>query len=289
MEQRLHLGDPSPGSKREEIFLSGQKVINTKVQQILQERTEGQDKEELPFIDALLQSAVPEEQVRVAFQFLALSATHPPHSQIVADTVTFLVGGVHTSGYLLVWSVYYLAQNPMFLEKLVSEMKGEVGRDQQDKLKKYVFSSSTYLRQVLDESLRMSTLAPYAARFSDHDIVISGYRIPPGTPIIQALGVSLKNKCVWADSTEVFDPEHCRVGYLQGRETLALTPFGTGRRKCPGYMFSYVEVGVFLTILLQQFTVQTVGTCAEKEVKKVYGLVTTPSEDLQATVIPRAN
>lgn len=45
----------------------------------------------------------------------------------------------------------------------------------------------------------MSTLAPYAARFSDHDISVGGYRIPAGTPIVNALGVSLKNECVWKD------------------------------------------------------------------------------------------
>ena len=205
----------------------------------------------------------------------------------MCDTVTFLVGGIHTSGYLLVWATYYLTLNAPILEKLVSEMKAKVGGDRRDKLKEYVFSGSTYLRQVLDECLRMSTLGPYAARFSDHDIVIGGYRIPAGTPIVLALGVSLKNRCLWADSTETFDPKHCQPGFLQGRETLALSPFGTGRRKCPGYMFSYVEVGAFLTVLLQQFTLCAVGEWAEKGVKKVHGLVTSPSEDLRVSVVPR--
>ena len=57
-----------------------------------------------------------------------------------------------------------------------------------------------YLRQVLDESLRMSTLAPYAARYCDHDIVVGGYCIPAGIPIVLALGVSLKNECIWKDT-----------------------------------------------------------------------------------------
>ena len=164
-------------------------------------------------------------------------------------------------------------------------MKDKVGKDRQEKLKEYVFSGSTYLRQVLDESLRMSTLSPFTARFSDHDIITGGYHIPAGTPIVLALGVSLKNRCVWADSTETFDPEHCRPGFLQGRETLAFCPFGTGKRKCPGYMFAYAQVGVYLTILLQQFTVQAVGMWAE-EVKMVYGLLSSPSEELRATVLP---
>ena len=59
------------------------------------------------------------------------------------------------------------------------------------------FLFHSYLRQVLDETLRMSTLAPYAARFSDHDIVVGGYQIPAQTPIVHALGVSLKNETLW--------------------------------------------------------------------------------------------
>ena len=55
------------------------------------------------------------------------------------------------------------------------------------------------MRQVMDETLRMSTLAPYAARYSDRDMVVDGYTVPANTPIIHALGVSLKNETQWED------------------------------------------------------------------------------------------
>ena len=55
------------------------------------------------------------------------------------------------------------------------------------------------MRQVQDETLRMSTLGPYAARYSDKDISVDGYNVPAGTPIIQALGVALKNETQWED------------------------------------------------------------------------------------------
>jgi len=53
------------------------------------------------------------------------------------------------------------------------------------------------MRQVQDETLRMTTLAPYAARYSDKDISVDGYMVPAGTPIIQALGVASKNETQW--------------------------------------------------------------------------------------------
>ena len=66
------------------------------------------------------------------------------------------------------------------------------------------------LRQVLNETLRLSVLAPFAARYSDDDIVAGGYRIPADTPIVIALGVSLKNDTIWK-STEKYYIYNCVV------------------------------------------------------------------------------
>jgi len=41
----------------------------------------------------------------------------------------------------------------------------------------------------------------------------------------------------------------------------------------------HIEVGVFMTILLQQFTISPVGEA--RDVKKIYGLVTVPKEKLE--------
>ena len=61
------------------------------------------------------------------------------------------------------------------------------------------FISDVYrlLRQVLNEILRLTILSTYTARYSDEDIVIRDYCIPARTPIVIALGVSLKNETVW--------------------------------------------------------------------------------------------
>ena len=54
---------------------------------------------------------------------------------------------------------------------------------------------------MLNETLRIAVIGPYATRYSDDDIVVGGYSIPAGTPIVIALGVSLKNETIWK-STE---------------------------------------------------------------------------------------
>ena len=57
--------------------------------------------------------------------------------------------------------------------------------------------SLSFLRQLQDETLCLSTLAPWAARYSNKDITIEGHVIPAATPIIQALGVGLKSHVSW--------------------------------------------------------------------------------------------
>ena len=55
------------------------------------------------------------------------------------------------------------------------------------------------MRQVQDETLRLSTLAPWAARYSSEDVMVCGYRVPANTPVLTALGVALKNTQHWQD------------------------------------------------------------------------------------------
>ena len=149
---------------------------------------------------------------------------------------------------------------------------------------------------MLNEVLRLTTLATYGARYSDDDIAAGGHLIPAGTPIIMALGVSLKNETVWKDvekwvsyvsiilvlEIRINRFDHTQCSHLQSKDLLAFTPFGYGRRKCPGHHFAYIEVSVYLTILLQMFTFKPVGKA--KDVGKFHGLVTTPIEPLNFIV-----
>ena len=57
----------------------------------------------------------------------------------------------------------------------------------------------SYFRQVEDETLRISVLAPWAVRLPADDFIVDGCLIPADTPIIQALGVGLKDTTSWTE------------------------------------------------------------------------------------------
>jgi len=63
MEQRIHIGPPEPGSGREKEFNDGVQEIRDKILNIVERRQSGEEKEDIPFIDALLQSGVSLDQV----------------------------------------------------------------------------------------------------------------------------------------------------------------------------------------------------------------------------------
>jgi len=65
------------------------------------------------------------------------------HVQVESDVISFLVGGFHTSGYLMTWMLWYLGKHPQTQQRLLKEVKQEVGGDLGDKLKAYAYNTNT--------------------------------------------------------------------------------------------------------------------------------------------------
>jgi len=67
--------------------------------------------------------------------------------QIISDTLSFMVGGFHTSGYFMTWLFWYLAEHPAMQEKLVEEVEAEVGGECGEKLKQYALNPNTLVHR----------------------------------------------------------------------------------------------------------------------------------------------
>ena len=65
--------------------------------------------------------------------------------QIIAEAITFLIGGLHNTGYLLLWTLHYLTVHKDIYDKVVEEMKRKVGPDYGNKLKDYAYDHTTYV------------------------------------------------------------------------------------------------------------------------------------------------
>ena len=257
MDKRI-LDVPSVNSWREKEFQKNLKVLKGYIEKMILEYNN--KVKHLPLLEALVNSGWSEEKV-------------------MSNAITFL-GGFHTVAYYTTWTFYYLVQNPTVQEKLWKELRERVGRDCGEELKAYTLTSKSYLRQVLDESLRMSSTVAFEAHFSDVDMIVDGYLIPAKTPIFHAIGVTMNNSDIW-ERPEEFNPDRFNPGTVASKHGSEFRPFGTpSRRRCPANQFTYLMVSVLLAVTVQRY----VFLPSEDVVKKKYGIATSPDSDIFMTV-----
>lgn len=265
MESRLANGMPEPGSEREKNFEKAKIYMQDQARQMIAHRRNQKEKKDHILLDVILE----EKDV------------FSTEEAIVDMVITYLIGGFHTTGTLLTWIIYYLCLHPECQEKVYSEIKTTI-KDNAVTMEN--IGELKYMRQVIDETLRASVLAPWAARSSEYDIIVRGHIIPKETPIILPLGAVLQDPEIWPEPTK-FDPERFSPENVKQRDSLAFSPFGfAGKRKCPGYRLAYVEASSAVAALVRSFKFHLVeGT----EVVKEYNLVTQPKEEIWVTTEKR--
>jgi len=192
----------------------------------------------------------------------------------ISEIITFLVGGFHTTANLLCWLFYYICKHPSVQEKIRAEVntvaRQGVTCNDVDKL--------TYTKQVMNETLRISCLAPYAGRFAHNDMKICGYHIPAQTPIILALGAVLADDKLW-NNPNVFDPDRFSKQNQKHRDVLQFVPFGfAGRRVCPGMAYAHLNVLLLVASIIQNFDVKLKNP--DMVTVPVHQLVTCPKDDI---------
>ena len=175
-----------------------------------------------------------------------------PDANIRAQCITFLIAGHETTSGLLSFALYYLLKNPAFLERAraeVDEVLGDAASPTFEQVHRL-----TYVRQVLDECLRLWPTAPGFSRYPFQDTVIGGrYAIPADTTITVLTPALHRATSVWGPNAAEFNPEHMAPERLAAVPSAVYKPFGTGQRACIGRQFALQEAALVLGMLLQRF------------------------------------
>lgn len=182
-----------------------------------------------------------------------LSATHEatgePFTQreIRAELKTLFLAGHETTGCALTWTLYSLSQHPDVRRRLDAELAEVLGGrapTAED------LPGLPYLRQVVDESLRLYPPIWLFPRDAVADDIIGGYRIPAGSTILIPLYAVHHNEATWEDP-EAFDPD--RFCPAQHRNRYDYFPFGGGARKCIGMDLALLEIQLAVAMITQHY------------------------------------
>lgn len=175
--------------------------------------------------------------------------------QIRYQTITFLIAGHETTSGLLSFALYYMIQNPEIMAKAVAEVDRVLGADSSTAPSYAQVTQLDYLTKILKEALRMWPTAPaYAVHpYKDSEIIGGKYEIKKGYQTVVLIPALHRDRSIWGDRTDVFDPEnHTREAEAQ-RPQHSYKPFGNGQRACIGRQFAMQESALLLGMILQRF------------------------------------
>ena len=167
--------------------------------------------------------------------------------------MTFLIAGQLTTSELMPTAVYNLVHHPAVLARVRAEVDEVFGTDD-DYLPTYDdIGKFSYLRLVINETLRLCPPVLEFDRMALSDTVIGGrYPVKKGEAVTVLTG-ALHRQPQWGDNVELFDPDRFSPERSASRSSSLYKPFGTGARSCIGRQFALHEAIMVIARLVHRY------------------------------------
>ncbi|XP_071548209.1 cytochrome P450 2L1-like [Panulirus ornatus] len=160
--------------------------------------------------------------------------------------------GTETTSTMIRWTILYLMKYPKVQARIHQELDAVVPRgtypslEHRDKL--------PYFEAMIHEVHRIVSLVPLnLPHTTSQDMELSGYNIPKGTVVMSHLEACHKDPSYWEKPNE-FYPEHFLDEQGKFVKKDYLVNFSIGRRVCVGESLARMELFVFLSAILHNFT-----------------------------------
>ncbi|MFD4370105.1 bifunctional cytochrome P450/NADPH--P450 reductase [Streptomyces sp. NPDC058486] len=169
------------------------------------------------------------------------------------QVITFLIAGHETTSGSLSFALYYLTKHPEVLARAQAEVDALWGDTDTPDPDYADIGKLTYIRQILNESLRLWPTAPAFALDPIEDTVIGGkYAVRKGETLMVHTP-ALHRDPAWGENVELFDPERFSPEQEEKRSVHLFKPFGNGERACIGRQFALHEATLLLGLLVHRY------------------------------------
>ncbi|KAG8887915.1 hypothetical protein FRB98_008740 [Tulasnella sp. 332] len=177
--------------------------------------------------------------------------------KLAKDTVlTVVLSARDTTTSLMTFMLYLLSKHPDVLARLRSEVLDTVGPDAMPSHAQ--LGSMSYVRAVLNETLRLFPSLPIQEREALHSCVVptreGSQYIPKGTTVILSTISIHRSQRLWGEDADVFEPQRWIDGGVKESDTSRFMPFLMGPRVCIGKDMALLQATFMMTRLMQHFS-----------------------------------
>ncbi|CAL4970949.1 unnamed protein product [Urochloa decumbens] len=172
--------------------------------------------------------------------------------------------GSETSANTLQWAMSELVRNPKVMQKAQAEIREKL--QGKPTVTEDDLVGLRYIKLIIKETLRLHPVVPLLLpRECRESCKVMGYDVPKGTTVFVNVWAINRDPKYWDDAT-TFKPERFEAGTVDFKGTdFEYTPFGAGRRMCPGMAFAQASMELVLASLLYHFDWELPGDMVPSE------------------------
>ncbi|XP_053577690.1 cytochrome P450 2C8-like isoform X2 [Bombina bombina] len=235
-------------------FYFSKAVSNIIASVVFGERFEYEDKQYLYLLDIL-------NKIFSAFSSVSVQEKDMPESEFHMDAllntmVDFVVAGTETVSTTLRYGFLILLKNPDVEERVKKEIDQVIGQNREPGIEDR--SKMPYTDAVIHEIQRFIDLIPLGLpRKVTCDVFFRDYVIPKGTTVYPILSTVLRDPKQFKNPNQ-FNPGHFLDANGKFRKNDGFLPFSAGKRICAGEGLARMELFLFISIILQNFSLKSV-------------------------------